>query len=193
MTAWALWQFTRADASGAAAEQPDAELVHLRDVPSDEVERVRAALQVAGEMNGQHLIGPFIGSANRVRAVIEHIREQPGARSMDIEVQLELDMALDEWLGSTHLFRKRTVRKVRRCLGDAAGEGAKRQLRSCITTTLTSSWCGNGETLRSTTSTRCRSRGSSEVVPLRRRLVGFSMVGEPSHSDFGGPSPSWRT
>jgi len=129
VTAWALWQFTRADASGAAAEQPNAELVHLRDVPSDEVERVRAALQVAGEMNGQHLIGPFIGSANRVRAVIEHIREQPGTRSMDIEVQLELDMALDEWLGSTHLFRKRTVRKVRRCLGDAAGEGAKRQLQ----------------------------------------------------------------
>lgn len=57
MTAWALWQFTRADASGAAAEQPNAELVHLREVPSDEVERVRAALQVAGEMTANISLG----------------------------------------------------------------------------------------------------------------------------------------
>ncbi len=125
MTDWALWLFTRSGAPGVGDERPSSELQYLRDVEIAEVDRIRNALQVAGEMNGQRLIGPFIGSANRVRSVIEHIREQPGVRSMDLDVQLELGMALDEWLVSTNSFRRRTEREVRRCLGVTAGEGAE--------------------------------------------------------------------
>ena len=122
---WALWQFTRKPAPQQGAGESVVDLVYLRDVGTDEVERIRGALQLVGEMNGQYLIGPFIRSANRVRTVIEHVREAPGARAMDIEVQLELGMALDEWLVSTNSFRRRTEREVRRCLGDAAGDAAQ--------------------------------------------------------------------
>lgn len=116
---WALWQFTRND--DAVKGKPNVEFVHLRDVSDAEYALVRDAHRVAGTMNGHYLIGPFIHSANRVREVVEHIREQPGARSTDLQVQLELSMALDEWLVSFNSLRRRTEREVRRALGEAAG------------------------------------------------------------------------
>jgi hypothetical protein len=119
---WALWQFTRDDAGVEGG--PNVNLVHLRDVPDAESARIRDALRIAGTINGHYLIGPFIRSANRVRAIIEQIREQPGPRSMDLQVRLELSMALDEWLVSFNSLRRRTEREVRQVLGEAAGADA---------------------------------------------------------------------
>ncbi len=125
MNGWALWQFTRSGVVGQGGTRPSSELSHLRDVSADEVAVVRNALKVAGELNGKRLIGPFINSANRVMSVLHHIREQPSERGADIDVQLELGMALDEWLVSTSSFRRRTERDIRSSLGDEAGAAAE--------------------------------------------------------------------
>ena len=93
MDHWALWQFVRNEPSPESDDEPNVHLVHLRDAPKEEIERVKAALGLAGALNGHRLVGPFIRTANRVKSVLEYIREEPSSRSMDIQIRLELGMA----------------------------------------------------------------------------------------------------
>lgn len=88
-----------------------------------------AATRVVGAMTGHYLIGPFMNSANRLAEVAHHILERPSERTNDMQFQIELSMALDEWLSQLNMLRRRTEREVRLVLGEDAGRGAETLFR----------------------------------------------------------------
>ena len=98
-----------------------------RELTLEEVEQIKDANSVMATLTPSYLLGPLLSSAEDLHSQARRVLAEPSTRALDVEEQVALGMALDQWLIQFSAFKNRTMRDVSMTFGSGAKKHARAQ------------------------------------------------------------------